>query len=135
MARYTDVVVLDGEKISEDLRKLGIEKTQFASSAQISMSTLRSAINGGDVSVQTAEKIARALFKPLGYYNADRKDPPKTNIDISDIVTLLEDIKQEQADTIKAIKTLTTIAARMLAIWEGERHENNNEKGSDPASH
>lgn len=132
MARFNETVLLNGALLKEDIQNMAGDQKLFAEAIGVSRETIRKAINGIEISTFVAKKITKGLFKPDGYYNAaveKKAEAPASSINLNDILTLLEDIKQEQTDTVKAVKTMTTLMARLLALWEGEKHDN--AKGSD----
>lgn len=66
--RYGEMVLLDGEKLNEDITRLVGSRKLFAESVGMNVVTLNNAINGHPISAPYAEKIERGMFKPAGYY-------------------------------------------------------------------
>lgn len=141
--RYGDMVLLDGEKLDTDIRKLAGSHKLLAESIGINSATLSKAINGNPISAPYAEKIERGLFKPIGYY---RKKEASTesgggstgniekillamggqlHTDLQSIVILMEDIKQQQEELLQQQKAQATLTARLLANWESKDEKGN----------
>lgn len=142
MGRIGTTHKIDTEKLKECLKMHNITATQFAESLGLSPTTLSSCLKGLPITESTEDKITRGLFKPTGFFRLKeevvqveaQKPATTTKTDTviinmgkqlydnqKDIIRLLEDIKQEQEATTNAIKTMSTLVARLLALWEGEK--------------
>ena len=134
MARYIELVTLNGEQLKEDIANMAGNISLFSEAIGVSRETVRKATKGEEISAMIAKKITRGLFKPEGFYNTEsvpkKVDDPLKGLNATEIISLLEDIKQEQVDTVKAIKTMTTLIARLLALWEGEKHDDTKSSNS-----
>lgn len=141
--RFVEMVLLDGEKLNEDITKLAGSRKLLAESIGMNVTTLTNAINGKPISAPYAEKIERGMFKPVGYY---RKREASTEVgggstgnsekillamgrqlhtDLQSIVSLMEDIKQQQEELLQQQKVQATLTARLLANWEGKDEKGN----------
>lgn len=140
-SRFKETFVIDGDKVKADLKALGIDAKTFWQSIGISHGTWGNAMNGLPLSPDVEDKITRGLFKPTGYYRKQtpKPEPVKTEKAVcskdytenfEDITNLLDDIKATNEQilavlnvTAQQFKSMVTLQARLLALWEGERHD------------
>lgn len=64
MARYTEMVTLNGEQLKEDIANMAGNINLFAEAIGVSRETVRKATKGEEISEMIAKKITRGLFKP-----------------------------------------------------------------------
>ena len=117
---------IDGKKLADALKKHGLLYEQVSREMGFNAMFISNCIARGTINAPAAK-----LLKNLYQIDVDSLKPDKagyktwaeTKEEYDDIKTLLEDIKQELVELTRAQKTNATLAARMLAIWEGGRNE------------
>lgn len=141
--RYSKMVRLDGDLLRDEIKAKAGGIQLFAGSIGVSDTTVHKALNGVEVSTRIEDAITRGLFRPEGYFRMKETVPKKDgegsteNTDkilitiskqtyegMKDQEALLEDIKASNELILSAIKTQTTLLARLLAIWEGKGEKN-----------